>query len=652
MVDLDNIFKLCVPKYVYIRDAKLGLMKYSLMGAIFCYVVCYQILYSCKHLEPHHAQGFGKIWLQHPVDNCDELDKVCLAKFDNVATLPYCKQYTGTGRRLGEDDDALDGDHSELDGDHGELDGEIDGGDKKKDDAPKEEPKTEPKAEAKAEPKTEPKTEPKEEPKTEAKAEPKTEAKAEPNVDGEKKADKKTKTGPQVGDLLTRPKTCRYLDNRRLMWEPSVPSEIFIPLRYKQIEQKKNPDCFDPDDASAEGDLKSKNMRCKTLWNTINEDDYYVADVGAFTLHLSHSFNSPMINMYGVSTDFQGIFAACPINHPLDIKTECKRFKVPGSTGDIAPEDSEGLVDAESVGVTSLKAGKTGDDVISLQDLLRTTPVAQRNHMKHSILDSKLPDGFGHGKESLREKGGMLLLDVNYANTGKMRPGVPGMPDNYQLKPVTYEYRPYFVPTKENTKFELVEKSDSAGTRTVDVWYGITLKMQFNGELVAFKWAKILKAMTTGLVLLSMATTIVTAMAAYVMPLQDKYNLLMYQMSEDFSDYKTARQHMRANNKYEKAPAMFATGDLINSKLDKDGNPVSELTNAEIVKTLCANEMRLTRLDGMDPKLVLLGDNEKSKFNKAIGQHEKSFYTKPEVSIPEAEQNAMSWKRRINPGAE
>merc|ERR1719162_2976700 len=78
-----------------IRSWKLGVTKYLLMFLIFMYVIVFEILYSCSHLVPSAAQGFGTITLQHPLNNCDEFDKDCITKFNNIKHLPYCSQNAG-----------------------------------------------------------------------------------------------------------------------------------------------------------------------------------------------------------------------------------------------------------------------------------------------------------------------------------------------------------------------------------------------------------------------------------------------------------------------------------------------------------------------------------------------------------------------------
>merc|ERR1739848_682942 len=113
----------------------------------------------------------------------------------------------------------------------------------------------------------------------------------------------------------------------------------------------------------------------------------------------------------------------------------------------------------------------------------------------------------GHPNSSLREKGGIVMLSINYDNTGNGRPGIPGLDlPSFMLgaiKPITYGYRPYFIPNNENKKVEALMSSDSSRTRVVNIWYGLTLKMSFEGRLVVFSTSKLLSSFTTGMLLLS-----------------------------------------------------------------------------------------------------------------------------------------------------
>jgi hypothetical protein len=264
--------------------------------------------------------------------------------------------------------------------------------------------------------------------------------------------------------------------------------------------------------------------------------------------------------------------------------------------------------------------------------------------MKDFILDRRLPDSFGHPGESLRDKGGMLVLDVDYDNTAKMRPGFP-FSSYGAIKPITYTYRPHFVPMSENSKFELIQDGHHPETRTVDVWYGITVKMQFNGKLVKFGYSKLLTALTTGLLLVTMATTIVTGLASYVLPLKEKYSLLMYQFSEDFGNYREYRNADQAKDNA--SDSMYWVGKKLREKL-----PDKELTDDELIGILCATEMRLARLDGMDPKMVFYNGTEVDTRNYCIGDNAVKFYKDKveEANYPQLSYQCQGKQRTDLPG--
>jgi hypothetical protein len=562
-MDIDDLLKLATPKYVYIKDWKLGAIKYSLMIVILFYVLVYDLLYMCSHLKPHVAQGYGSIGLKHPTSKEGKLN------FANLVDCKYCREHELVGKKV----KRLLSDKSD-----------------KPDDKPDED-------------------------------------------SGE----------PQVGDWVTRIAPCRYLDSDRLTLTDQ-PNEVFIPMRYVSYEQEIDEGCYDPVITQAHGfhtrKVEASSFDCQKAWKTKKNEEFYVADIGDFKLDIQHSFLAPTIGLQGVSSKYRGFFAACPNNHPKDVKKECKRMVVPNTEGTYAPEDAVGLVNQTEMNINSLTGSETGSDTISVLDLLKLTPVAQDFKWREDVADRKLPDHFGHPKESIREAGGMLMLSVSYDNTGPGRPGFPfmegwGMDDVPLLgaiKEITYTYRPYFVPSNDNKKVEVKFDSDASKTRTVNVWYGITVKLSFEGKLVKFSAAAVFTALATALVLLTSATTIVTYGVLYLGP--TKYGLLMYQTSEDFTNWKEMRSNKSATGAFGKT-VDYVTGQTLIEAMDKD----EVLSKDQLLNILMAYEVRLNKLDGQDPHLAFeteLAEDSASKHQnqdamkvrKRVKDFEKSFYAK------------------------
>lgn len=525
--DFDDIFKLATPKYVYIRHKQLGILKFMFMFMIFCYVLVYTILIKCGHLVPNHAGGYGTVSFQNPVEDCKE-DLTCINKFQTIAKLKYCTQGPKPETLLSKGKDKAD--PEEEGKDKGSLDRKLGGG-----------------------------------------------------------------HSAEIGDFISDQRDCRFIDNDRLTLE-NVPNQVFIPMRYVSHVQKMDTSCYDPLMPGFKGhNTKKSKMNCKKGWVTQSTHEFFVADIGDFTLRFQHSFMASDIGLSGVSTDFKGLMAACPSNHPADIASECKRVAVPNSAGAIAPEDEAALLKSKDLGITSLTGTDEGLDQIKFTDLLKLTPVAQDLGWTEDVPDRKLPVKFGHPDTSIRESGGHLMLGINYDNTGKFRPGIPGLDMPFfslgAIKPITYTYRPYFVPTKENKRVEVMQASDSATERTVNIWYGVTIQMSFEGKIVVFSFSQLLHGFTTGLVLLSSATTLVIYLALYVFKHSEKYQLQMFQYTEDMSRY----MELPANRN-----CSSFTGEYL---LDAEaGNKT--LTMEQITSILVDSEIRLNRLDGRDPKLT------------------------------------------------
>jgi hypothetical protein len=287
-------------------------------------------------------------------------------------------------------------------------------------------------------------------------------------------------------------------------------------------------------------------------------------------------------------------------------------MRVPSSRGAYADEDVTDLVEPRSMNIESLQSTEDGLDAISVLDLLKLTPVAQSNGWNADIADRKLPGKLGHPEQSLREAGGILMLSVAYDNTGTGRPGFPGLnipPLLGAIKPITYSYRPYFVPSHDNKKIEVQFVSDAAKNRVVNVWYGITVKLSFEGKLVIFSYSALFSHLATALVLLASATTVVTYGVLYCGP--SKYGLLMYQVSEDFSDWRHLRE---LGHTVESKPVDYVTGHKILQAI-KDSN---KLSDEDILSILACYEVRLNKLDGKDPHLAF----EKTQTDEQISNHE------------------------------
>ncbi|OLP91891.1 P2X receptor A [Symbiodinium microadriaticum] len=89
-VDLHNLFAYSTTKYIVIRDARLGLLHYTLMFFIVVYILVYQLIGNLGYLKFNDAQNTVRLTLQEPTAGCNPNDTGCKDSFTPLSHLPYC----------------------------------------------------------------------------------------------------------------------------------------------------------------------------------------------------------------------------------------------------------------------------------------------------------------------------------------------------------------------------------------------------------------------------------------------------------------------------------------------------------------------------------------------------------------------------------
>lgn len=88
--DVDDLFAYTTTKSIKIRDARLGLLHYSLMFLIVLYILVYQLIAKNGYLRFSPAQNSVRLTLQEPTNNCNPNKPDCQDSFVPVSQLPYC----------------------------------------------------------------------------------------------------------------------------------------------------------------------------------------------------------------------------------------------------------------------------------------------------------------------------------------------------------------------------------------------------------------------------------------------------------------------------------------------------------------------------------------------------------------------------------
>jgi len=451
-----------------------------------------------------------------------------------------------------------------------------------------------------------------------------------------------------LGTFATEAHACKYFDNTRLTWQPKIANSFFIPTRYQRITQTLDADCYDPAVDGIKGDEGSSDrFKCSHAYTTTDRKDYYVADIENFKLTFHHQFESTSTGLHGNQKQYAGFLGKCESNHPKDIQAECQIFAVPGSEGEVAEEDS--AIVGNSSEFPTLGQTDEGADTISVHDLLQATPLAIKYNLSN-VLDAILPDEMEIGGRTLRDAGGTLILSIDYGNTGKMRPGLPDSIMQYlgplasvlkPIKPITYVYRPYFLPAYQFRNVVNSRPPTYPKERVVEEWHGIQVNVLFHGKLVAFDFNELLAVLTTSLTLLAASVLMVDMFACYnpFSSVAPKYKTLKFQPSEDFTNFFELDAHKKGPLKSTTPSSALLLSKLTEAGKVKPGYE-GKISDEDLVKLLNFYEMRLNRLDAMDVECSFQESTETDPRNYNANNyiHEFVFQTvgmeKREMLVP------------------
>lgn len=95
------MFAYQTPKVVKIQDRTLGLLRITLMLAIFIYIFVFNIWYKGQHFVMSDVDGIARLQWQEPTTKwCSPMKPGCESNFDSTADLSYCQDYTGAEPEL------------------------------------------------------------------------------------------------------------------------------------------------------------------------------------------------------------------------------------------------------------------------------------------------------------------------------------------------------------------------------------------------------------------------------------------------------------------------------------------------------------------------------------------------------------------------
>jgi hypothetical protein len=167
-------------------------------------------------------------------------------------------------------------------------------------------------------------------------------------------------------------------------------------------------------------------------------------------------------------------------------------------------------------------------------------------------------DGDFVNNESLRRRGFVLFLVINYDNTI----------DFFNLGKIRYTIRPYLM-TESEFKVEQVVHTNYTQERMVIDRHGIRIVALQEGRLGSFDFAVLLIQITVSLTLMRIATMVLDVVMLYLLPDRIHYRRYKYEQTEDFSELRQRivdeeeqleRKQSRMHNIFKKRERTYRKG--------------------------------------------------------------------------------------------
>jgi len=377
---------------------------------------------------------------------------------------------------------------------------------------------------------------------------------------------------------------CEYLDAPAMTQGRSpVPGTIFLPTRIVEHSQIRG---CKPSAAN--------HFACDTKpWvhkPGVEPTMKFIAEVERFQLLINQAFHSdlPGQDLSGRAADFNAFIHG---------KTQLQNMKMKhqGFVQDIDEKIKNvvknwAIPDGNPNASTPFRTAYSTEegDVMGVADLMRLADARGS-----AILDQPRLDG-----TSMRSQGAVISMNIRYTNEKKFDP--LGNADPQYTITASYLPMRYYKIT-----YQQALPDDERLMMNV---HSILILMRVFGSIRVFSFSYMLTILTTAIVTLTMANTLTDYIMMYCFEMSDKYTLIKYQATMDFSaerkslsavKKKYGKQYSALTNK------AMAHSDILNNAAEsvlKNSKTMEEAcpTKEEILGILLKFEHRLNRLDGSD----------------------------------------------------
>jgi len=321
--------------------------------------------------------------------------------------------------------------------------------------------------------------------------------------------------GGHVGGKLL----CRYWDHNSMVWPPAEKGALTIASRASLIKQQ-----LVNTRAMAQNGTKvictsQTDMRCQWIPPVIDhaayaQDDAYMADLGNFTVRISHSMWAPSFPVSANSADMEGWLMKCKAGH--DCETS--------STEAWAP-------------IKHLPATGGADQLFMRDIFYAATPATgQGVHGPGIDMDAvsdACPRKCNNTMATYRFMGVVLHTTIIYDNTGLVIPGSSDTNIKYQMK--------IFVKPSTIFHVQVVQRGSESHDRTIHHLFGPRVVFNAGGKIGTLQWNYVLIQLTAALALFGVSTTFIDFIMCYLSSKADVFYSMKYRY--EYEDATEAGQH-------------------------------------------------------------------------------------------------------------
>lgn len=386
-------------------------------------------------------------------------------------------------------------------------------------------------------------------------------------ADGTDANDTEGKYDARVSRQIMDNRHCIFMDGASFSNKDAAPGTIFVPTRFDIAKQISGCDPQPPD------------FTCDQRWKYARPDQpwrkQFIDDIEDYKITIDHSYQTQDLTLAGVAGDHTG-----HVEIPCDPEGDLKACMMHPQ---FAPVPRDGLPRLEAL--PSVRGGARGDS-ISIRDLLEMIRPQHKDYLAWKTHEER--------RRTVRSDGAVIALRIQYTNKQLL--------DYMGKAPIKYMLTATLLPLKENKQMWSDDNSLEP-MRTIYNAHGLTIIAGISGDLHVFSVTQLLTVLSSSLVLIATAITLVDALLMYLLPEKDRYTLIKVQKTHDYDE----------SDKKE-----TTIGDILNKSNEKP--PLGP----ELLGVLCKIDQRLNRIDGMDATFTDTSEDVQGRSKFLYGLEKKA----------------------------